>query len=158
MGPPAVFGLRTRLVLALLLTAAVSLLTAAIALFEPLEQRLRRSEVNTLIVAAATARPSFEELKRAELNRDPRLPGLVQTLAHRTGARVAFVEDDGIAVFDTDPDVPQPIATTSGALAQGHLLEKRLSTREELIVLPLRISGKRYGLVLTKQLSDVSAA
>ena len=88
------FGLRPRLVVALVLTAAVTLGVAALALLSPLQDRLAVQAERNLRAAALTARPGFEEAIPGGTD-DVRL--LARQLEQRTGAS-RVVGDDG--VFD----------------------------------------------------------
>src|SRR5438045_4169640 len=54
-------GLRVRLVLALLLTSAVTLAVAALTLLPPLERRLQDEEVRALVSTAASTRSSLQD-------------------------------------------------------------------------------------------------
>ena len=60
-------GLRIKLVAALVTTAAVVLIVAALALLSPLEQRLRSEEVKNLTATTVAARGSFAELHGGQL-------------------------------------------------------------------------------------------
>ena len=83
------FGLRPRLVLALVLTAAVTLGVAALALLSPLQDRLRAQAERNLRAAALTARPGFEDAIRE--GGDVR--ELARALQQRTGASRVIVDD-----------------------------------------------------------------
>ncbi len=76
------FGLRARLLLALVLTAMTTLVVAALALFSPLQQRLREQQAGGLRAAALTARPSIEAAIRRDL-RDSRIVGIETSTALR---------------------------------------------------------------------------
>ncbi|HEV2752720.1 MAG TPA: HAMP domain-containing sensor histidine kinase [Solirubrobacteraceae bacterium] len=93
--PRRSFGLRPRLVVALVLTAAVTLGVAALALLSPLQARLATQAERNVRAAALTARPGFEEA----------IPGgtddvrrLARQLERRTGASRVVVDD---GVFDS---------------------------------------------------------
>src|SRR5204862_5847584 len=80
-------GLRVRLVLALLLTSAVTLAVAALTLLPPLGRRLRNEEVRALLSTAVSSRTSFQD---ADLRprTQPTVPApLFRSLERRTGAR-----------------------------------------------------------------------
>ena len=55
-------GLRPRLLAALLLSSAVTLAVAALALLSPLEQRLRSDGESTVLTALGAARPELAEI------------------------------------------------------------------------------------------------
>ena len=83
------FGLRPRLVLALVLTAAVTLGVAALALLSPLQDRLRAQAERNLRASALTARPGFEEA----VNEGDGIRLLARDLQRRTGASRVVVDD-----------------------------------------------------------------
>jgi signal transduction histidine kinase len=82
------YGLRPRLLAALVLTAAVTLLVAALALFGPLQDRLRDESAESLERAAVAARPDIE-------NGFPRDFREAYGLAEQTGARVILYNEFG---------------------------------------------------------------
>jgi signal transduction histidine kinase len=84
------FGLRPRLVLALVLTAAITLGVAALALLSPLQDRLRAQAEMSLRAAALTARPGFEDTIRD----DGDVRELARALQQRTGASRVVVDDE----------------------------------------------------------------
>ena len=83
------FGLRPRLVLALVLTAAVTLGVAALALLSPLQDRLRAQAERNLRAAALTARPGFEDA----VAEGGGVRELARALQRRTGASRVVVDD-----------------------------------------------------------------
>ncbi|MBA2262464.1 MAG: HAMP domain-containing histidine kinase [Solirubrobacterales bacterium] len=83
------FGLRPRLVAALVLTAAVTLGVAALALLSPLQDRLRVQAERNLRAAALTARPGFEDA----VAEDDGVRELARVLQRRTGASRVVVDD-----------------------------------------------------------------
>src|SRR3712207_3442166 len=58
------YGLRPRLLAALLVTSAVTLVVAAVALFRPLQERPREESVGTLEAPGLAARPGGERALR----------------------------------------------------------------------------------------------
>jgi signal transduction histidine kinase len=87
------FGLRPRLLAALLLTAFVTLIAAALALLPPLQDRLRTQSQESL---RATARASSADFERAIVRDGQKVGPLTLTAAdllqQRTGAYVALWE------------------------------------------------------------------
>jgi signal transduction histidine kinase len=87
-----VAGLRTRLLLALVATSAVTLGVAALALLSPLQDRLAAADADAVKQAALATRPSLQ----AALREDdgiigPRATEIVLDLERRTNARVLLV-------------------------------------------------------------------
>jgi signal transduction histidine kinase len=134
------FGLRPRLLLALVLTSAVTLGAAALALLNPLQDRLRQQSRDSLRAAAAATRPRMEDALRADrkliVDADaPVFPSHVaqvaSDLSRDTGARVAvfrvapslnkiydtgttnLATDDVYRVYISDP--PRQVASSRGA-------------------------------------------
>lgn len=106
LGRPS--GLRPQLLLALLLTSAVTLVAAAAALLSPLQSRLRDQGTDTLADAAQTARPALVgALRRRKIFADDPASGesvqaLADALGTRTGARVIIYGGPVIKVYDTE--------------------------------------------------------
>ena len=95
-------GLRWRLLLALVLTSAVTLGAAAAVVLGPLRERLRDQSVESLRAATLAARPQFEQAltRKEELDRELNLTVESSELSDQTGARVlvtdlAFTPADG---------------------------------------------------------------
>jgi signal transduction histidine kinase len=139
-------GLRGRLVVALVLTSAVTLGVAAAALFVALDQRLRLDERHDLRTAAIEARGGFEGaggrggvVHRAELRRQAHALGL------RTGARVAVFDDGLHVVADNDPDVPVDSSGVRRVLASQHT-HVAFASDGATVVVPMHIAGSSYVL------------
>jgi signal transduction histidine kinase len=101
------FGLRPRLLLALIATAAVTLGAAALALLNPLQNRLERQAEQSLRTAVITARPQLNDALRAshgQLNGE--VLELALALYRRTGSRVILT--------DSAPTIPYPYDTGAG--------------------------------------------
>ncbi len=165
-------GLRTRLVLALLATSAVTLGVAALTLLPPLERRLRKEEVESLLSTTVAFRPAFQDVE-ADPGRRPTsvLSGAARSLARRTGARVVVFDDRLMLVVDTLP--PRSLGRRVSADQQldrfpeaGVALVKRRpvgeprggSPGEAEVAVPLHISRRRYVVALHKRLGDVTVA
>jgi signal transduction histidine kinase len=139
-------GLRGRLVVALVLTSAVTLGVAAAALFVALDQRLRLDERHDLRTAAIEARGGFEGaggrggvVHRAELRRQAHALGL------RTGARVAVFDDGLHVVADNDPDVRVDASGVRRVLASQHT-HVAFASDGATVVVPMHIAGSSYVL------------
>ena len=101
------YGLRPRLLAALVLTSAVTLVAAALTLFGPLQDRLRDESARSLQAAVLAARPTLEgNLRRGQY-------GDAVSLSRRTGARVILYDtgpgrDEG-RLYDSETDpIPVP--------------------------------------------------
>jgi len=106
--PPVRFGLRPRLLAALVLTAAVTLATAALALLAPLESQLKKSSVSLIEAVISGARTQLGVLpllangqpNKALIQRKADRLDDVNSLTtliiwtHRHGRVVAFVDTD----------------------------------------------------------------
>jgi signal transduction histidine kinase len=107
-----VLGLRPRMLAALLLSSAVTLAVAALALLSPLEQRLRSEGESGVYAAIASSRPEFEEIGVDPATGRPdsaELALTVSLLRHRSGAEVTVLDDKLDTIYapaDQDLDVP----------------------------------------------------
>ncbi len=157
------YGLRPRLLAALLFTSAVTLAAAALVLLPPLQDRLRRQSVANLQSAVLTARPSIEAaLKQPEADnrRANALFSVTSELRARTDARVIVTDPlPQKVLIDTDfpgTDVPPRLAYTTLRLTGVQRLEAgdvaTLGVRARPGDNPLGV------IVVQKQLSDVAAA
>jgi signal transduction histidine kinase len=101
------YGLRPRLLAALVSTAAVTLLVAAIALFGPLQERLRQETAEQLQAAVLAARAGVER----ELHRDKFAPyDESYLLSRRTDSRVIVYDTIPRELYDTETgDAPPPL-------------------------------------------------
>src|SRR4051794_41643205 len=83
--------LRWKLVLALVLTSAATLVAATAALLPPLEHRIAAERLDDLSHIAGTAALDLRRLPARDLRpRSPRLARIVNGLQARTGARIAL--------------------------------------------------------------------
>ncbi|HYM58517.1 MAG TPA: HAMP domain-containing sensor histidine kinase [Solirubrobacteraceae bacterium] len=86
-------GLRWRLLLALVLTSAVTLGAAAAVVLGPLQERLRDQSTESLRAAVLAARPQFEvALRQRGVQREFALDVEVSQLSVQTGARVLVTD------------------------------------------------------------------
>jgi signal transduction histidine kinase len=141
-----VLGLRGRLVVALVLTGAVTLGVAALALFGALDHRLRLDQRHDLRIAAIEARGGFVGaggaggvLHRDEISRHAFALGL------RAGARVTVFDSVLGVVADNDPDVPIDRSGVRAALRSGHTRAAFVSDGATVVV-PMQIAGSGYAL------------
>jgi signal transduction histidine kinase len=170
---PRTLGLRARLVAALLFTSAVTLGIAALALLPPLERRLRRDELQSLVTAAVAFRPQFEELELSSSQAGNReLAALARSLERRTGAHVVIFDDQ---LRPLAGDTPARLGGTRGAdtdLTRDRFgdVARALATRREVsstaggspnvarVALPLRIGGRNFAVALRQRLGGVTVA
>jgi signal transduction histidine kinase len=154
-------GLRGRLLAALVLTSAVTLAVAAVALLPPLQRRLQRQEVASLEDTAVTARSGFRDLTDEEIRpHDGRLASLAQTLQRRTGARVVVYDEGGKAIADTAPAVPfGPVPRTrDDERPHGGVAVSGQSADVARVAVPVTVGGQHLVIALRKPLDDVNAA
>ena len=148
-------GLRGRLLGALLLTSAVSLGFAALALLSPLQDQLRRDSEQTMIAAAGAARGSFEEIGLRNGQIDPTELNIeASSLERRTGARVIVFDSALRALFNSEPLQPIVLADVRQALARdasAHLVQGS----ELLVAQPMRVGGLRFVIALRRRLNFV---
>src|SRR2546423_8185684 len=94
-------GLRVRLVLALLLTSAVTLAVAALTLLPPLERRLRDEEVRSLGSTAGSSRSTFQDADLRDPNTAVQLTPLPPSLHRHANAPVVLFDAGLRPVLDT---------------------------------------------------------
>ena len=87
-------GLRGRLLLALVLTSAVTLAAAAAVVLGPLQQRLRDQSTESLRAAVLAARPRFEDGmgQRSKVDREIALSSEAFELSDQTAGRVLVTD------------------------------------------------------------------
>jgi signal transduction histidine kinase len=161
--------MRPRLVAALVVTSAITLLVAAIALLNPLENRLGHQEVASVLATATASRPSFEDLPvRVVQPGAPILLRLVRGLERRTGARVTLLGPGGRVYADTRPGMRLGNSRALGAVAllpagrephsSGTVVAVANAADEARVSVPLEIGARRFALALRKPLDNVTAA
>jgi signal transduction histidine kinase len=149
------FGLRPRLLAALVLTSAVTLGFAAIALLSPLKSRLRADGTQTVIAAVGASKPGFTDIEsgKGQLNK-PELQNQVRALELRSSSRVAVLDAGLNQIFNTEPEQPLALTDVRTALRTDKLVHS--ITNEELqVTQPLHIGGRPYAIVARRRLTFV---
>jgi signal transduction histidine kinase len=156
------FGLRPRLLAALVVTSVVTLLVAALTLLPPLQDKLRQQSVATVKAAMLSSRGQFQD---ALLKRRSDQPFAVQNaavqLSHRTDARVV-VSDAGPVPevrFDTDFAARPPTLLVYRTLREGGVIRVVAGAQATVAVRLFDRNDHPIGvLIVQKQLTDVSNA
>ncbi len=152
------FGLRPRLLAALVLTSAMSLGFAAFALLSPLKDRLRADGTATLVAAVGAAKLSFDEIDSAGVTINiPQLQAQVRALESRTGARVAVFDDQLKPIVNAEIDPPLDQQALGQGL-HGKNLVHVIEGSDLLVAQPLQIGPRRLVLVARKHLAYVQQA
>ncbi len=155
------FGLRPRLLAALVLTSAASLGFAALALLSPLKDRLRTDGTATLVAAVGAAKLSFDEIEIDNLRGAPNAAQLdqqVRALQGRTGARVA-VFDAQLRPLTPTGDLDPPLDQQAlGQGLRGKNLVHVIEGSDLLVAQPLQIGAAHYVLAARKHLAYVQQA
>jgi signal transduction histidine kinase len=147
---------------ALLLSSAVTLAVAALALLSPLEQRLRSEGESGVYAAIASSRPEFEEIGVDPASGRPDSGELALTVAllrHRSGAEVTVLDDKLETIYaptDQDLDVPDYYAQARRALRTGSGIHTLIG--DNLVAIePIRIGkgGTVDAVVLVRRLEYV---
>jgi signal transduction histidine kinase len=143
------YGLRPRLLAALVLTAAVTLLAAAVTLFGPLQDRLRREQAQSLANAVGASRLAVER-------GFPANKSAAYGLAQSTAARVNLYDAVGREKFDS---ATGPFAPTS-EVYRVMITGRRTTTRGEDVVRVAAPLFDRRGelkgvLLATRRLTNV---
>jgi signal transduction histidine kinase len=159
------FGLRPRLLAALVLTSAVSLGFAAIALLSPLKNSLRQDSTTTVLATVGAAMPGFEEIDPSETSPDDLNPedltAQVRSLELRSGGRVAVYDAQLKPVLDTsselDPDLPPAVADVALSL-RTHQRIHVIVNGDLVVAQPVEILGRPYVVEVRKHLEYVQEA
>jgi signal transduction histidine kinase len=177
------FGLRPRLLAALVFTAAVTLGVAALALLPPLQDKLTKQATADLENATSTDRPLFERQIETSLRRSihqarsDRVAALGQEIQNRALTLRART-DARVIVADAVPDEPPIFDTDFAAPPRNDILRSivdpvtRTVRRNDTITVtePIFVAEKysldphakgvpgQFVLVTQKQLTDVSSA
>jgi signal transduction histidine kinase len=149
----------------LLLTSAVTLGAAALALFSPLESRLRDKGEAVVLGALRSTRPAFAKIRVDPVTGKPdavQLAGAARLLRRRSGGQTTILDSRLSTVYSAvrrDLDVPSFYAQARAALTTRRIA-KALSGEELIAAAPLRIgaSGKPYVAVVTRRLEYVALA
>jgi signal transduction histidine kinase len=150
---------------ALLLTSAVTLAVAALALLSPLEQRLRSDGERAVFTAIAASRPQLSEIALDPATNRPNRSELAATMSllrRRANAQVTVLDsrlDTVYAPVNQDLDVPSYFTQARRALRTNHGVHTLVG--DELVAAePMRIGekGPTYAVVLVRRLQYVSSA
>jgi signal transduction histidine kinase len=150
---------------ALLLSSAVTLAVAALALLSPLEHRLRTDGETAVFTAIAASRSEFVDIGVAPTTRRPNngeLAGVATRLRRRSGAQVTVLDRRLNAIYspaNQDLDVPDYYAQARRALRTGRGVHTLVG--DELVAAePMQIgeNGATYAVVLVRRLQYVSSA
>lgn len=151
------FGLRPRLLAALVLTSAVSLGFAAYALLSPLKDRLRADGITTLVAAVGAAKTGFSEIDHpAGTLSVNEVRARLLGLERRTGARAALFDDrlDPSLPAEVDP----PFDPDALARALGGRPVQAIEDSDLVVAQPVTIGAHRYVLAARKHLEYLQDA
>ncbi len=160
-----VLGLRPRVFAALLLSSAVTLAVAALALLSPLEHRLRTDGERAVYTAISASRPEFTEIGVDPTTRRPdaqELAASVALLRRRSGAQVTVLDrrlDTVYSPINQDLDVPNYYSQVNRALRTDRGVHTLIG--DELVAAePMQIGkgGPVDAVVLVRRLQYVSSA
>ncbi|MEA2155528.1 MAG: hypothetical protein QOE11_1668 [Solirubrobacteraceae bacterium] len=155
------FGLRPRLVLALVATSALTLAVAAAALLSPLEQRLRDSELESLREAALTSQVTVSELPEGDLTAGSAgIRAAVRLIARRADGEAVLVDERGRLLAPADPD-PDLLAAARLAARAGRTRSSVSGTgsvAEAHVARRLTVGDRRLGIALSRRLDTVQTA
>ena len=143
------FGLRPRLLAALVLTAAVTLGVAALALLGPLQTRLRDESARSLQTAVLASRPGLERAIRAQEWDEP------YRLSRRADARVVIYDEIPQEVYDSETGQEEVLRDVWTSLVERRTI-RRVAADEVRVTAPLFQGGRVIGYVAAlKPLTDV---
>ncbi|MGA9285581.1 MAG: HAMP domain-containing sensor histidine kinase [Solirubrobacteraceae bacterium] len=162
---PRVLGLRPRVFAALLLSSAVTLAVAALALLSPLEHRLRADGERAVYTAISASRPELAEIGIEPAGDHPNAQELAASIAllrRRSGAQVTVLDSKLETVYapvNQDLDVPDYYSQVDRALRTGRGVHSLIG--DELVAAePMQIGkqGPIDAVVLVRRLEYVSSA
>jgi signal transduction histidine kinase len=155
------FGLRERVVAILAFVSALTLGVAAVALFSPLDHRLRDAGRESLTSDVRAEIGGFTSLPASAFRvGDKRLLAAAKPL-RRTGADVAVLDSGGRVLVNTDLDPDEPFAAARIALRTGKtsdLVSGEGSEAEAGSAVPGNADGVRFVVAARRPLHDVQAA
>lgn len=156
-------GLRPRLLGALLLSSAVTLAVAALALLSPLEQRLRHDGEASVVTALNSSHTELGEIttdKATGRLDSSEVEAAVAALRRRSQASVTLL-DAQLDVVYSGPNTTLNVPDYYGQVRRALRTHKRVQTlvgNSLIVAYPLKIAGKQFVLVLTRRLDYVSSA
>src|SRR3954468_24850528 len=175
-------GLRGRLLIALVLTSALTLVVAAAALLPPLQERLKTQRVEDLQAATEADVPQFEKalltsLRATQGDTDSarrtdllfRVQSRANILRQRTGARVVVTDLTPERIYDTDTATPLPSRLLYQSVISGEN-SRTVSSDSVTVVaqlfpigMPRKVLARhpeyeRFMLITQRPLTDVAAA
>jgi len=155
------FGLRPRLLAALVLTSAVSLGFAAIALLSPLQNSLRADGTTTVLATVGAAVTGFQDIEPS-----PKSPGglnpaslrhQVRSLELRSGGRVEVFNAQLKSVENIDPDLSLSVTEARLSLSR-HMRVRTIENGDLVVAQPVQILGRPYVIEVRKHLAYVEEA
>jgi signal transduction histidine kinase len=151
------FGLRPRLLAALLATSLVTLGAAAIVLLPPLRDRLRAESVRSARTATNSQLGAFNEaLRKGDC---PALSNLAFQLGRQTGSDVYVVNNVPARYCPLLPEIDAGTdPAVQGALTYGEQSEAVRDDDLEIVRLLSPVNARPTALILRKQLRDVAGA
>jgi signal transduction histidine kinase len=158
----ASFGLRGRVVLALMATSVLTLAVAAFALLSPLERRLRNDQIETLTQSAVEARLTLSLLDSDELTAGSvAVTQATREIARRAHAQAVVVDARGRVLAQTERDPTDHLVDARRAIAEGTRVRQIVgdgSETEARVALPMRADGRTFAVALRRPLDDVHTA
>jgi signal transduction histidine kinase len=161
---PWLLGLRPRLLAALLLTSAVTLAVAALALLSPLEERLRTDGESTVLTALGAVRPELAEIEvqpHSDRLNEAEVRKAALVLRRRSQATLTILDSRLDVVYagaNSTQDVPDYFGQARRALRLGKAPVREVRDGQLVLAQRIAIAGRHYVLVLTKRLDYVASA
>src|SRR5215208_1201658 len=156
-------GLRPRLLLALLLTSAVTLGIAATVLLSPLPDRLREQSATNLRAAVLASRPAVEDALHNSAQDEIALQRVAEELRQRTDGRVPLLGPvlPGDVLYDTSTDASSlgAVLTSLHTLRTGSTIT---AIQGDVVRIGVRLFSDKGGvvgvLVVERRLTEVTTA
>jgi signal transduction histidine kinase len=155
------FGLRERFVAILALVSALTLAVEAVALFSPLDQRLRSAARVSLTSTVRSEVGDFTGLPKSAFTvGNRRLLRATRALRH-TGAEVAIFDSRGRLLVTTDPDPKEPYLAAAVVARTGRtadLVSGEGAEAEAQSAIPAKADEVHFVVAARRHMDDLEAA
>jgi signal transduction histidine kinase len=159
---PRTFGLRGRLVAAMIAVSILTLAVATAALLVPLDHRLRTNALDSLEQTALAARPDFADTAERSVRAHSRsLVRKVELLRRQTGAEVLAVDSRGRILAATDADARERLPEAVQAVAERKPVRRVVALEDGQggsVAVPVDVEAKHFALVLRRPLEAALSA
>jgi signal transduction histidine kinase len=155
-------GLRARIVVVMVVVAALTLAVAAVTLLSPLDRRLQLNALNNFAVSLRNERGAVGSIDQDVLvPGDRRLTRAARVLARHNGAEVSIFTRTGRLLAGTDPDDRSPFPTRAPAASSRKIQRVLYSEGKQKIAevsVPVEVGDRLLVISARRTLRDSQAA